>query len=197
MLGIFQKWYERYFFEEESILLLVLLAVALVLLLTVGDIIAPLVAAIVLAYLMQGISNFLTGRGLPQWVGVSFSFLVFVGLFFGFLFLLLPLVWRQLVSLSAEIPRMFEQGRGWLAVLPERYPELISEPQISEALSLVQGELALIGQSIVSFSVASIPGMAVVMIYAILVPLLVFFFLKDRDQILGWMGAFLPSERPL
>jgi putative permease len=197
MLEIFQKWYERYFFEEESILLLVLLAVALILLLTVGDIIAPLVAAIVLAYLMQGISNYLTGRGLPQWVGVSFSFLVFVGLFFGFLFLLLPLVWRQLVSLSAELPRMFEQGKGWLAVLPERYPDLISEQQVGEVIGLAQSELGQIGQTIVSLSVASIPGMAVVMIYAILVPLLVFFFLKDRDQILGWLGAFLPSERPL
>ncbi len=197
MLEIFQKWYERYFFEEESILLLVLLAVALVLLLTVGDIIAPVVAAIVLAYLMQGISNYLTAKGLPQWVGVSFSFLVFVGLFFGFLFLLLPLVWRQLVSLSAELPRMFEQGRGWLAVLPERYPDLISERQVGEVLSLAQSELGQIGQTIVSLSVASIPGMAVFMIYAILVPLLVFFFLKDRDQILSWLGAFLPSERPL
>jgi len=197
MLEIFQKWYERYFFEEESILLLVLLAVALVLLLTVGDIIAPVVAAIVLAYLMQGISNYLTAKGLPQWVGVSFSFLVFVGLFFGFLFLLLPLVWRQLVSLSAELPRMFEQGRGWLAVLPERYPDLISERQVGKVLSLAQSELGQIGQTIVSLSVASIPGMAVFMIYAILVPLLVFFFLKDRDQILSWLGAFLPSERPL
>jgi putative permease len=197
MLEIFQKWYERYFFEEESILLLVLLAVALVLLLTVGDILTPVLAAIVLAYLMQGISNYLTGRGLPQWVGVSFSFLVFVGLFFGFMFLLLPLVWQQLVSLSAEFPRMVDQGRGWLAVLPQRYPDMITETQISEALGLAQRELAKLGQGVVSFSVASIPGMVLVLIYAILVPLLVFFFLKDREQIIAWLGAFLPEERPL
>jgi putative permease len=197
MLEIFQKWYERYFFEEESILLLVLLAVALALLLTVGDILTPILAAIVLAYLMQGISAFLTGRGLPQWVGVSFSFLVFVGLFFGFMFLLLPLVWQQLVSLSSEFPRMLEEGRGWLAVLPERYPDLITETQISKAVSLAQRELGQLGQNVVSLSVASIPGMVLVLIYAILVPLLVFFFLKDRDQILAWLGAFLPTERPL
>jgi putative permease len=197
MLEIFQKWYERYFFEEESILLLVLLALALLLLLTVGDILTPILAAFVLAYLMQGISAYLTGRGWPQWVGVSFSFLVFVGLFFGFLFLLLPLVWQQLVSLFSEVPRMLEQGRGWLAVLPERYPDLITEAQISQAVSLAQRELAQLGQSVVSLSVASIPGMVLVLIYAILVPLLVFFFLKDRVQILSWMGAFLPTERPL
>lgn len=197
MLEIFQKWYERYFFEEESILLLVLLVVALALLLTVGDILTPILAAMVLAYLMQGISKYLTDKGLPQWVGVTFSFLVFVGLFFGFLFLLLPLVWQQLVSLSSELPRMMDQGREWLAVLPARYPEMITENQVSEALSLAQRELAQVGQTVVSFSVASIPGMGMILIYAILVPLLVFFFLKDREQILAWLGAFLPHERPL
>ena len=88
MLEIFQKWYERYFFEEESILLLVLLAIGLVLVITVGDIITPMLAAIVLAYLMAGISGWVTDKGLPQWVGVSFAFAVFMGLFFGFLFLL-------------------------------------------------------------------------------------------------------------
>ena len=87
VLEIFQKWYQRYFFEEESIVLLVLLAIALVVLATVGDIITPVLAAIVLAYLMQGISAYCVRRGLPQWLGVTLSFVIFVGLFFGFLFL--------------------------------------------------------------------------------------------------------------
>jgi len=196
-LEVFRKWYERYFLEEEPVLLLLLLAVGLVLLLTIGDILTPVLAAIVLAYLMQGISNFVTDRGLPNWVGVSFAFLVFMGLFFGFLFLLLPLVWRQLASLSAELPRMIEQGRTWLAVLPEEYPDLLSERQIGEAVAMAQRELASLGQSIVTFSLASIPLLVLVLVYAILVPLLVFFFLKDRSAILTWFGGFLPRKRPL
>jgi len=197
LLEIFQKWYERYFFEEESILLLVLIAVGLLLVLAFGDIIAPMLAAIVLAYLMQGISAFITDRGFPQWMGVSFAFLVFVGLFFGFLFLLLPLVWRQTLSLFGELPRMIEQGRDWLAILPERYPEIITQTQITETVAMAQRELAALGQSVVTFSLSSIPMMVVVLIYLVLVPLLVFFFLKDRDKILNWLGAFLPHERPL
>ena len=46
MLDIFQKWYRRYLFEEESVLLLVLLTIGIVLLMTIGDIIAPVLAAI-------------------------------------------------------------------------------------------------------------------------------------------------------
>ena len=32
------------------------------------------------------------------------------------------------------------------------------------------------------------------MLYMILIPMLVFFFLKDREQILDWLGGFLPKR---
>ena len=83
MLEIFNKWYERYLFEEESVLLLVLLLLSLVLLATIGDILAPLLAAIVLAYLVQGVVNLLCRLGMPEWAGLTVAFTVFVGLFFG------------------------------------------------------------------------------------------------------------------
>ncbi len=197
MLEIFQKWYERFFFEEESILLLVLLTVGLLVLLVFGDTLAPVLAAIVLAFLMQGLSGRLINRGFPEWLALSCSFVVFVGFFFGFLLVLLPLIWRQLLSLFAELPRMIEVVNTWLAVLPAEYPQLINEAQIVQVLNLAQTELAKFGQSVLSFSLSSIPFLVSALIYLILVPLLVFFFLKDRDLILVWMGGFLPRERPL
>lgn len=197
MLDIFNKWYKRYLFEEESVLLLVLLAIAVVLLMTIGDILAPLLAAVVLAYLMQGISSQLQNHGLPQWAGVSISFLIFVSAFFGVMLGLLPLAWRQLMSLATELPRYLEQGQQLLSVMPERYPELISAEQLNEFVGMAQAEVASIGQLIVSRSLASIPGLFTVMIYMILIPMLVFFFLRDREVILDWLATFLPEERPL
>jgi putative permease len=197
MLEIFNKWYQRYLFEEESILLLVLLTLSVVLLMTIGDILAPVLAAIVLAYLMQGVAGRLQRLGLPQWLGVSIAFLVFVGAFFGFVFGLLPLAWRQLLALLGEMPRMLEQGRDLLGVLPARYPEFISEKQLNQFVALAQGELAGLGQALVSRSLSSIPGLVTVLVYLILIPIMVFFFLKDREQILAWCVSFLPRERPL
>lgn len=197
MLDVFRKWYQRYLFEEESILLLVLLGLALVLLLTIGDILTPVVAALVLSFLMQGLSRQLESRGVPHWFAVSLTFLVFIGIFFSILLVLLPLVWQQFSSLFSEFPRMLETGRVWLSVLPEQYPHLVSEVQISDILKSVQLELAAFGQSAVSFSLASIPTLFSLMIYTILIPLLVFFFLKDQAQIFAWMGSFLPHERPM
>ena len=142
MFEVFNKWYRRYLQEEESILLLVLLITALVLLITVGDILAPLFAAIVLAYLVQGVANLMTRLGLPQWLGFTFSFLVFVGAFFGVLLGLLPLVWRQLVSLAGELPRMLEGGRQMLAVLHSKYPEPFNQEHINQVVAAAQVEIA-------------------------------------------------------
>ena len=197
MLEIFNKWYKRYLFEEESVLLLVLLTISVVLLMTIGDILAPVLASLVLAYLVQGLSSQLQRHGLPQWFGVAVSFLVFVGAFFGVTLGLLPLVWRQMLSLAGEMPRMLEQGQQFLQVLPEEYPELVTKEQLTQVINMAQTELAGLGQTLVTRTLAYIPGILTVMVYLILIPLLVFFFLKDREQILNWLTRFLPAERPL
>jgi len=81
---VFTKWYQRYFSEEESVILLVLLASAFAVLLIFGDILAPVFVAVVLAYLMQGVANFLRQRGLPAEVSVGVSTLLFLSGFLPF-----------------------------------------------------------------------------------------------------------------
>jgi putative permease len=196
MLDIFEKWYRRYFFEEESILLVVLLAVSLALLLTIGDILTPVLASMVLAYLADGMAARLRNIGVPQYLAFVASYLMFFSVFFGFSLGLLPLVWRQLLSLAAEMPRMLDQAQQFLVVLPERYPTLVNEKQLGDIINSARGEIAGLGQMVVTRSLASIAGLLTVMVYMVLIPILVFFFLKDRDVILGWMGGFLPSNRP-
>lgn len=197
MLEIFNKWYERYLFEEESVLLLVLVLLSLLLLATIGDILAPLLASLVLAYLVQGVVNLLCRLGLPPWLGFSIAFTVFMGSFFAVLLGLFPLVWKQSVGLLAEVPRMVDEGQTLLSVLPERYPEVFSQAQVDQLLAAVQVEIANFGQTIVTKTLAGIPGFLTVVVYAVLVPIIVFFLLKDREQITRWLAAFLPDKRPL
>jgi len=167
-----------------------------VLLMTIGNILAPLLAAIVLAYLAEGLSKQLQNFGLPHWLGMAVSYLVFVGAFFAVSFALLPLAWRQTLSLLGEMPRMLEQWQQYLGVLPDRYPHIFTAEQLSGLVSIAQRELAGLGQTIITRSLASIPGILTVLVYLILIPLLVFFLLKDKQQILNWVAGFLPAERP-
>ncbi|MDB4779109.1 AI-2E family transporter, partial [Verrucomicrobia bacterium] len=48
-----------------------------------------------------------------------------------------------------------------------------------------------------TFSISSLKNIVVYMLYLVLVPVLVFFILKDKQAILNWFARFLPSERAL
>lgn len=61
----------------------------------------------------------------------------------------------------------------------------------------VQKESLKYGQSIISGSAASVISIATAFMYVLLVPFMVFFFLKDKQNILGWCEQFLPRDRHL
>ena len=197
MKEVFTRWYQRYLSEEEAVLLLVLLATAFVVMLVFGGILAPVFVAVILAYLMQGVANLLRNRGLPAELSVAVSTGLFLGGFLAVLFGLAPLVWRQLVALVREAPAMIEAGRKVLVTLPEEYPVLFTQQQVNELTSVIQAEMTTIGQMLVTKGLTSIPSMLALLVYLILIPLMVFFFLKDRDQLIGWFSGFLPDKRPL
>ena len=197
MKEVLTRWYERYLSEEEAVILLVMLTMAFAVMLFFGDILAPVLVAIVLAYLMQGVANVLRQRGLPGELSVAVSTLLFLGGFFAVLFGLAPLVWRQLVALVREAPAMIEAGRKVLVTLPEEYPVFFTQQQVNELTALIQAEMASMGQLLVTKGLSSIPSVLAAIVYLILIPLMVFFFLKDREQLTGWFTGFLPAQRPL
>ena len=197
MKEVLTRWYQRYLSEEEAVILLVLLTVAFAVILLFGDIIAPVLVAVILAYLMQGVANVLRQRGLPGELSVAFSTLLFLGGFFAVLFGLVPLVWRQLVALVREAPAIIEAWRKVLVTLPEEYPVFFTQQQVNELTAAIQAEMASVGQILVTKGLSSIPSVLAATVYLILIPLMVFFFLKDREQLTGWFADFLPTKRPL
>ena len=197
MKEVLTRWYQRYLSEEEAVVLLMLLVAAFVVMLVFGEILAPVFVAVILAYLMQGVANVMRHRGLPKQLSVGVSTLLFFGGFLAVLFGLAPLVWRQLVGLVREAPAMIEAGRKVLIMLPEEYPVFFTQQQVNELTSVIQAEMATMGQILVTKGLSSIPSMLALLVYLILIPLMVFFFLKDRDQLIGWFAGFLPAKRPL
>lgn len=196
MIRILRKWVDRIFAEEETVVLLLLVLASLLVIVTLGKVLAPLIASLVFAFMMQGIIAQLTRWGAARWLSVSIAYLLFMAMFFGFIFALMPLVWAQLTSLIQELPTLLRQLQRSLLLLPER-SEFISEAQVRELIGVAGNELGRFGQKIVSFSIGQIPNLVGLLIYIVLVPILVFFFLKDKDKILCWLATFLPRRRPL
>lgn len=197
MLKVFRSWMERYFTDEEAVLVAVILLVSILVIATLGAVLAPMITAIIIAFLMQGAVARLSSWGLPHNIAVTLAFLMLVSGMVVTLVYLLPVIWHQSENLIREMPKMLVQGRDLLQLLPERYPTVFSTEQVNELIAGLQKRLADIGQQIFSFSLAQIPVLVAITIYLVLVPILVFFFLKDSKQLLAWLTNLLPRERPV
>ncbi|WNO09845.1 AI-2E family transporter [Teredinibacter sp. KSP-S5-2] len=197
MIHIIQRWVDRYFADEEAVLVAVMLIAGLAVVLSMGVVLAPMIAALIIAFLMQGLVQRLESWGCGHLLAVSIAFLVLAGSIVVALIYILPAIWRQLLNLFAEAPRMLMEGQSVLLLLPEKYPGLITEAQVKGLIGGLRADLGHVGQSVVSFSLAQLPILVAVLIYVVLVPILVFFFLKDGKEMIAWLTSVLPRERPV
>lgn len=197
MKKLLEDFLDRYFHDEESIILIVLLSVGLLILLALGGVLAPLIAAVIIAYLMQGLVNLLLNYGFTPRLAFATVYTLFVSFFLTILLYLLPQAWNQLRRLANELPNLISDWRTSLMSLPENYPSLFSEAQVSSFIDGLGGEIGGFGQTILEYSLASLPSVFAWMIFLILVPILVFFVMKDKDELVHWAGNFLPRNRPL
>ncbi|MGD8547036.1 MAG: AI-2E family transporter [Thiohalophilus sp.] len=196
MFELLKRWYNRYFSDPQAVLLAVILIIGFTIVLTMGKMLTPVLAAIVIAYLLEGIVRKLQDRHVPRTWAVMVVFTVFL-IFLIFLFLgVVPLITTQLQELFQELPRHFYRLQQTLMQLPQQY-SFISEEQVKDLTQLINREIASLGQRIVTMSLASLTNLVVLMVYVVLVPLMVFFFLKDKKSIISWSTSFLPKERAL
>lgn len=197
MVNLISSWFQRYFSNTEvAILWLFIIFIAAILLLF-GKMLAPVLASIVLAYLLQWFVSRLEYCRVPHKFAVVIVYSAFLGLVIIALLGLLPLLWRQLSNLINEVPNTLGRGQALLMTLPDRYPHYISTSQMQQILAELRAESARFGQIILSASVSSIPSIIAVVIYLVLVPLLVYFFLMDRVRIIRWLNHYLPARRRL
>ncbi len=197
MIKIFQNWLERYFGDEEAVLVAVILVASMLIVASMGVVLAPMIAAIILAFLMQGMVARLKLWGVSHNVAVTVTFLLLTGVLVLSLLFLLPAFWHQLINLFNETPKMLVQGQELLMLLPKEYPALFTEAQVTELIGALRIEVTQWGQGILSFSLGQLPVLVGVLIYVVLVPILIFFFLKDSEQMLTWVGNMLPRRRPV
>lgn len=196
-LEVIGTWLNRHFANEEAIYLVVFIIVSMVVLLTIGQMLAPVFTGLIIAFLLQGLVTSLVRFKVPQILAVNLAFLLFLGALIAAVLFIFPIISQQGYAFLNSLPEILGQLKTTLQQLPARYPGLLSEAQVSAWLDVAIAELSQIGPRFVQYSLASLPSLMVLFIYFILVPILVFFFLKDRRSLMAWFQSLLPAERPL
>ncbi|ACQ92548.1 protein of unknown function UPF0118 [Tolumonas auensis DSM 9187] len=197
MLDVLLNWYRRRFSDPNAVTLFWLLVGGFTVIYFYGDILAPVLAALVIAYLLEWFVQRLMHIGLGRKAASTLVVLLFIGLMLLVGFGILPIVFRQGMTLVKEVPTMLANATEYLKKLPQLYPELVDSSLVDSLSSVIQDRLLTNSGVLVSFSFASLMNLAVVLVYMVLVPLLIFFMLKDKDSLLVMTKRFLPYNREL
>ena len=198
MIEMFKSWYNRRFTDPQAMGLAAILLFGFVSIYFFSDLIAPLLVAIVLAYLLEWPVRLLNEKlKCPRLVAAMLVLGSFISLVFVVVLVLIPNLWAQLANLLSDLPHMFNRFNEWFLSLPERYPELIDAQTVESIFGTVKEKILSLGESALKLSLASIMNLVTLGIYAFLVPLMVFFLLKDKRQLIEGVSRFLPRNRTL
>jgi len=197
MLQLFNAWYRRYFSDPQAILLAVVLFLIFALILVMGRTLAPVLAAIVIAYLLEGPLQQTEKWRIPRPLALTGVLLVFVSTMAFLLLGLLPVVSQQVTEFFQRLPSLINDAQQLLSQFQEKHPDLISQEQIGQLVAVLRTWMTGLAQYVFTLSFGLIPAILRSTVYLILGALLVFFFLKDKVPILEWITDFLPRERAL
>ncbi|RFF30071.1 AI-2E family transporter [Wenzhouxiangella sediminis] len=226
MIARVNEWFRRHFSDPQVVILALFLALGVLAIALFGKMLAPVLASLVLAYLLEGGVQRLERLGVPRLLSVIGVFLGFMTALVYLLLGLVPMLTRQLAAIVRDLPSYVSLAQDWVAKLPERYPQLvaptepasateaiaangvelaaeepqrelalISQEQLSTWLDNIGSELVNYGATLVSFS--GVMSAVNLLIFLVLMPVLVFFFLKDKHQLVGWASQYLPRDRAL
>ncbi len=195
MFKLFVEWYKRRFSDPHVVSLIVVLVFLFLIIYFFNKILLPVFIAIVLSYLLDTPVNFLYRKGIPRTFAVIIVLLIFLLVVLACFMILVPLVWQQSISLITNIPNMLNFANKFLTSLPEHYPELIDVGLFDSIIQGITSRVVQTGNSLLQFSIVSLFGLVSVAINAVLVPIMMFFFLKDKAKIWGYCSRILPKNR--
>src|SRR5690554_4649776 len=197
MFEYLKQWYNRKFSDPDAVTLFLLLLTSFALIILFSNILAPLLVALVLAYLLEWPVQRITATGLPRLTAVLIVYVSFIATIVALILFLMLVIWQQSVALVAELPQMFSQVKVLLNRLPELFPEYITQANINDFIETTTNRALLFGETLLSQSLSRIFGIMAILIYLIIVPLLVFFMLKDKAELLQHVNRLLPANRRL
>ncbi len=190
-------WLRQHLSDPQVVFLAAVIVGLLLLIVFLGGILTPVLASVILAYLLDGPVMRLERAGLSRTVASVLVWLGFLATVLLVSFAIIPLVLHQLTQVVQDVPHLVASAQAYLASLPKRYPGWVSARQVQHITEFAVKDMAPLHQAILSRSLTFGISVLYVAVYLILVPLLVFFFLKDKRSILRWLSRFVPANTSL
>ena len=196
MFDYLKNFFKSYFYEEEQFAALFLIVIVGLSLYFLGSAISPILIGILIAYLLNGLMNFFKNKGLKNNLCFYLTFSIFI-FAYTLIFLTLPLISGQIGSLLNELPAIVAFIESLFNDLIATYPDYFTTEQIEEIFANSASFIPSIAEQFLQQLNAGFSTIMSALINIILIPILVFFFLKDKKVMLGYLTFFLPEKRVL
>ena len=197
MIKLIKDWYTDNFTDPNQVSLALVCIFSIIVTYILVQTIAPILVAIVLAYMLEGlVQHLMKITKATRHFSVIVVFFLFLIISILTLFMLLPLLLDQLTLLVKSLPEIFNKSKQLILGLYDEN-EYIPKDYIDNIFLGLQGETSKVGNSIFTFSLASAGGLFAIIVYAILVPIMIFFMLFDKETINSWIARFFPKKLEL
>ena len=197
MLDQINSFLKKIFSNEETIVFSFVILCAFLMMTFFGSVLTPFLIIIVVAYLLVGVQKKIESFNISSKWALVITFAIFIVTGAAMLVWLLPILYTQLQAFVLDVPELFNNFLEFVSTLPAKFPELVTSEQITVFFQAVSSELSSITQNIVKSSIAGIQSTITILLYIILFPILVFFFLFDRKNIMEGLSKLVPGNREM
>lgn len=196
MIEVIKQWYTKNFSDPNAVTLMLVIILAATVLALFGALLMPVLVAIVFAFLLEWPVRKACSLGINRNLSTSVVILCFVSVMLLVFIMAIPVIWQQSVAFAKELPDMMGQVKTYLNTLPEQYPSL-DPALVTNLTGNLDAKVVTVLESSIEAVMSSATDVMALLIYLILVPLMVFFMLKDKAALMAGFDRILPNERTL
>ena len=189
MRSLLNKFIQRFFSNEESVYFAILLIFSFFFIILFGNVLLPVIISIVIAFLLNGFMTTLIKYNMSQKLSLSITLIVFFGFYLS-LFMALPSIGTEINNLLQNLPIIVSSFQQNLIEMNNYF----SEEEIDQIFANLSNQISVLLSSALGQLAGTISLMFNAILYAIMIPLMVFFFLKDKSILLPIASIILPKE---
>jgi predicted PurR-regulated permease PerM len=178
------------------LLIMIFVVLAYFVLSYLAGVLAPILTAFGIAYLLNPLLERLVKRGASRAAGAGLLLVTFLAILAFAITFLAPAVAHQLSEFVASLPRFFDNLSAWTqqhfdVQIPSNWKTYLASDHLSDTLGEVSGPM----RELASAAVGGVFSVLAVLAELLLVPVFSFYFLTDWPHILRRLDHMIPPRQ--
>lgn len=162
-----------------------------------SGVLLPFMISIVIAYVIVSFNSQLVSLGVSKRFSMPIVSMIIISICLGSTLYLAPLVWKQSISFALDIPQLYTSAKQWIIATVSDYLGGDSAAILTGFFDNLSRGLGTAINVIANNTFGSLISVASMSLYLVIIPVLVFFFVRDREQILTFLTRLFKNKSSL